>query len=146
MDTLTQPRKSGALGSFVNTQRKNYMRLLEGKLTEGMTHERAKELEALGFKWSIRNHTWDERITQLKAYRDQNGHCNVPAKRGQLGIFVTKQRKCYKLLREGKPANGMTNERVKELEGLGFKCTIDLPTWDERFEELKNYRLEDLKT
>ena len=89
-----------------------------------MTHERGEELEELGFKWSVDNFTWEDRFEQLKTYGAHNGHVNVPANNGVLGTFVKAQRYLYKLLREGKYADGMTYERAKKLEGLGFKWSV----------------------
>ncbi|KAL7554703.1 hypothetical protein ACHAWF_018247 [Thalassiosira exigua] len=47
-------------------------------------------------------------------------HCDVPQSQGQLGQWVWTQRKQYKLLREGQHSL-MTEERIQQLEGIGFQ-------------------------
>ena len=64
---------------------------------------------------------WESRIAELQSYTETNGHFDVPISYGSLGIFVSNQRRGHKLLLEGKPSLGMTRERAKKLEELGFK-------------------------
>ena len=88
-----------------------------------MTQEGVNQLEALGFKWSIPDNcqSLDDRTGELREFKRDYGNLNVPRSHGFLGNFVHNQRNLYKLLLEGKPALGMTQERAKELEALGFK-------------------------
>ena len=95
--------------------------MVEGKPSRGMTDERAKKLEGIGFKWSKSKIAWDKRLEQLAEYKARHGHINVPYNGSGLGHFVSKQRRIYKLWREGKPAPGMTCERTKDLDALGFR-------------------------
>ena len=64
---------------------------------------------------------------QLRDYIKDYGHLNVPAGYSSLGNCVKNQRSYHKLLFEGKPEFGMTQERAKELEALGFKWSAECP-------------------
>ena len=60
---------------------------------------------------------WDERLDQLKVYKEEHKHCNVPTKdkaNPQLGKWVSHQRTKYK---KGK----LSTEQIKSLNGIGFK-------------------------
>lgn len=54
---------------------------------------------------------WNERLTELKMYKDKLGHCDVPTKQGKLGIWVHNQRRRRKRL---------SKEREDALDELGF--------------------------
>lgn len=125
-------------------QRAQYRKLREGKPSP-MTEERVKALEEVGFFWSTTNADadWNARIKELKEFKAQHGNCLVPNRypeNPRLGTWVGKQRKQYKLFQEGKPSN-LTEERVQALDDLDFVWTLrSLVDWDERLEELKEYR------
>eukprot|EP00571_Detonula_confervacea_P016952 CAMPEP_0172302726 /NCGR_PEP_ID=MMETSP1058-20130122/4390_1 /TAXON_ID=83371 /ORGANISM="Detonula confervacea, Strain CCMP 353" /LENGTH=1412 /DNA_ID=CAMNT_0013013315 /DNA_START=162 /DNA_END=4399 /DNA_ORIENTATION=- len=55
----------------------------------------------------------------LKQYKAEHGHVNVPYRNGKVGQFVQHQRQNYK-----KCSHNLTEERVNELESLGFKWSI----------------------
>ena len=116
-------RSHGLLGGFVRNQWSYYKLLRAGKPAQGKSQERSNQLEALGFKWSIiaTHQSWDDRMEQLNEYKKEHGHVNVPPRHGSLGMFLSYQRRNYKLLLAGKLANSMTQERAKKLEALGFK-------------------------
>lgn len=79
---------------------------------------------------------WDERLGQLKAYKDAYDHCNVPAKwpgNPSLGNWVRSQRRQYKI-------DELSEERVKKLEGLGFSWALHEDLWEEKYSELENYK------
>ena len=94
-----------------------------------MTEERQAALEKIGFEWGSENdiRSWQTRYDELVAFQQQNGHCNVPTKytlNKPLGLWVSNQRRFYKLLRQGK-RSCMTAERVTALEKTGFECGLD---------------------
>jgi hypothetical protein len=81
------------LGTFVNRQRTEYRKML-AKKPSSMTNEKIEELNKLGFTWDVReSHTsWEERFEELKAYKRENGHANVPkvySKNPSLGYWVS---------------------------------------------------------
>ena len=64
-------------------------------------------------------------MEELKEFKNEYGHLNVPKCYGSLGGFAAHRREYYKLLRAGKPALGMTQERANKLQALGFKLSIN---------------------
>ena len=65
-----------------------------------LTDERIRRLEELGFVWSLRD-DWQKHYNELKEYKAEHGHCNVPAryaKNRRLGIWVSAQRQQVRLL------------------------------------------------
>jgi len=128
-------QSSGKLGRWVNKQRKQYRSFKEGK-SSPMTDERVRQLESIGFQWSLYvgevvagNKTlekmWDARFHELFAFKVKHGHCNVPSTSGKLGTWVRKQRHQHRLFKEGKPSP-MTKERVQKLESIGFQWSISV--------------------
>ena len=94
-----------------------------------MTTERIREVESVGFDWG----TWNEQFQQLCEYNVQFGHCIVPQKYSanpKLGWWVSNQRVNYRFDQEGKPSC-MTPERIRALNGIGFK-------WSLRYQTAKN--------
>jgi len=122
------PPKQGGLNKlahWVNDQRRYYK---DGKLSQ----ERTKQLEGIGFYWSVAANKWKERFNALAAYQKKNGNCNVPAKQGKLGKWVDHQRQFYK---KGK----LSQERIVQLESIDFNWTV-LPKWEERLKDLAAYQ------
>ena len=90
--------------------------------------------------------TWEERLEELKAYKAVHGDANVPTlskENPSLGHWVHDQRKQYRLFNE-KKQTAMTNNRIEQLEAVGFKWALQrhttMKSWNERFEELKSYK------
>jgi len=57
----------------------------------------------------------------------------------KLGHWVSKERQYYKLHQEGTPSP-MTEERIRALNDVGFNWSSTGTTWNERFQELKDYK------
>jgi Helicase associated domain len=98
------------LGFWVTQQR---MLGNRGKLST----DRKARLDALGFDWGTRHTLWDTMFTELKRYKEEFGHCNVPQKWRQnpkLGAWVSSQRAQE---RGGK----LSSERKARLDALGFE-------------------------
>lgn len=95
------------LGSWVNTQRLFHR---QGKLSS----ERKSRLEGLGFVWDTRETYWEQMFAALVDFKEQHGHCNVPAKWDQnpkLGTWVTAQRS---------NRTSLSDERKERLNTQGF--------------------------
>eukprot|EP00978_Attheya_sp_CCMP212_P033701 scaffold137334_cov51-Attheya_sp.AAC.3 len=80
---------------------------------------------------------WDKRFKELVDFKKINGHANVPSNSGQLGGWVSNQRKQYRLLQNGKDSR-LTIDKREKLESIGFefKCRHTTSTWSQRFQEL----------
>lgn len=115
------PQEYPALDKWVRAQRMVYKR-------NQMTQQRKESLESLSFDFEVegtgtprqKEETWNARLEQIKQYKDEHGHCNVPgtfAKDPVLGRWVGTQRTSY---RRGQ----MRKDRVDALEALGFQWRI----------------------
>ena len=121
------------LGTWVAKQRRQYRLINEGK-TSSMPEGRVAKLNEVGFEWNVSHlcpaqtneGTWDLRLAELVAYKEEHGHCNVPGKHQankQLGTWVAKQRYWYRLLKDGKTSQ-ITQERIAKLNEVGFKWKL----------------------
>ena len=112
-----------------------------------------QKLEELDFRWDTAKRTqltrwdkakrtqltWEERFQQLKEFKEEHGHCKVPRRYpGGLGVWTTNQR------RGGKEGTQRRNaEQTRKLEELGFRWeTATKRSWDERFQQLKEFKEE----
>jgi hypothetical protein len=151
-----------ALGKWVSRQREFYKFKLAG-LRSSLTNGRVKELEDIGFAWKVRDRTdyvpWEQRIQELKEYKEKHGDCKIPKafpQNKKLGKWMDHQKSFYSLKKNGQPSP-LTDDRMKELETIGFSLelledsehvtnsghtsTLEA-NWDKRLEELKKYRQE----
>ena len=115
------------LGKWVSKQRSEYRKLNSGKKSQ-ITPERVQALDALGFDWSPGSAMvdWSVRFEQLKAYKEEYGHTNVPKSyqsNPSLGQWVQTQRVYYKRIKAGKPSH-MTEERRQQLDDIGFQWHV----------------------
>jgi hypothetical protein len=125
------PVENSVLGKWVSHQRDDYK-------TNKLSAERIRRLEEISFEWDPSTTLWDTRLAELKAYRKQHGHCDVPlrwAGNPGLGNWVISQR-----VKRG----SLSEERIRRLEEIGFEwAQREKETqllWDTRFAELRAYR------
>ncbi|CAJ1954873.1 unnamed protein product [Cylindrotheca closterium] len=114
------------LARWVKRQRYQYRLRQEGDLTSTMTDYRLQKLEKVGFIWFSHASTWEQRLMELKAFRDENGHCNVSSSypaNPKLAVWVKCQRRQHKLFKLSKSSH-MTPERIEALEEIGFKWEL----------------------
>jgi len=107
-------RHPGGLGKWVADQR--YLRKTQGK---GMNAGRVQKLEELGFQWgTMKKDRWEARFRELKKFKEEHGHCDVPSKHpGGLGDWVYAQRCGHKESR-------LEASRIQKLEELGFQWRL----------------------
>lgn len=170
------------LGTWVDTQRVQYKKMKKKLASEGvvydgptdadgeisetegtpavsdkpvvgrLTDDRIRRLENLGFVWSLRD-DWHKHFVELKAFKEEHGHCNVPArytKNRRLGIWVSAQRQQYKNLQvligpKSRRLARLTQDRIDLLNELGFTWTIRSrdslgESWNQRFQDLKDFK------
>jgi len=85
---------------------------------------------------------WNERFQELVDYKNEFGHCNVPYQWSggvSLAQWVKRQRHQFKLKQEGRHSN-LSDERLSLLNELGFVWDSRAAAWEERFEELKQFK------
>ena len=131
------------LGKWIVTQRSNYRLYQEGKPTS-MTAERIGELEGVEFEWESNCLIWSELFEQLREFKAQFGHCVVTQKHSanpKLGNWVSTQRSQYRKYQDGKPSR-ITELQIRELESIGFEWGPKYLTWDDRFLQLREFKVQ----
>jgi len=106
-----------------------------------LAQDRVDRLNGIGFKWSLMakgpNVPWETRFDELVQYKTKHGDCNVPQRQGNLGIWVSYQRKVYM-------AGSLAQDRVDRLNSIGFKWSLmekkQIQLWETRFHELVQYK------
>ncbi|KAG7367633.1 helicase domain protein [Nitzschia inconspicua] len=125
-----------SLGIWVNKMRMEKKKMDAGERTS-LTERKVELLEFFGFVWaqSCKGELgWENRFCELKAFKDNYGHCNVPTKckkNRALGRWVSTQRAMYKSYKEGRGSKTIHKEeierRIERLEELGFCFSMLLP-------------------
>mmetsp|Transcript_50172 Transcript_50172/g.74481 ORF Transcript_50172/g.74481 Transcript_50172/m.74481 type:complete len:326 (+) Transcript_50172:314-1291(+) len=118
------------LAGWVERVRRLYHEKERG-LKSTLTQDKIDQLTNMGFEFSIspqrRKKSWEERFRQLREFKRENGHCNVPCKYTKVLLlprWVKEQRKQNRLLFEGKESK-LTWEKFYKLDQLGFRFTDD---------------------
>jgi hypothetical protein len=94
--------------------------------------------------------TFDERFKDLKAFKAEFGHCNVPStrsnnnKHSSLGKWCLDMRQSYKTIKKGgKPRSKLSEADMKRLEKAGFEWILcKVFTFDDRFKHLMSFKAE----
>mmetsp|Transcript_12003 Transcript_12003/g.18425 ORF Transcript_12003/g.18425 Transcript_12003/m.18425 type:complete len:261 (+) Transcript_12003:286-1068(+) len=118
------------LGRWVMNVRSHYQFLQKGKKSSLITAERLRQLTEVDFDFAPKNksHTkyyidrWVHHLRELRQFKHRNGHCRVPQRykeNKKLGGWVLYVRHQYRKHQNGQ-ASTMTEERVQQLEKLGF--------------------------
>ena len=125
------PASYPKLGSWVSNQRNAYLhyKAKHPRKKMGMTEDRIKQLEAIGFEWQIADSPvpWEMRFLQLKEYKKKFKHCNVPQfykDNPKLGIWVKCQRQQIKFKMQGLKRCTITDGQIEKLDAIGFQCNI----------------------
>lgn len=118
-----------ALARWVKRQRHQRVLQKRGDPRSSCTPDRIELLDNLGFVWDSHEVSWRQRVYELHAYKEENGHCLVPStypKNAQLATWVKCQRRQYKLFVENKTSN-ITQERIDQLNEIGFEWELRAP-------------------
>lgn len=131
-----------------------YNKLVAGKPGKRSVLDASKmqRLTEIGFQFRPRGsyQQWDDQMTKIQAFVEEKGHCRIPVGDPTLGSFVKMVRRDYKNWVNGKPS-AMTPEREAQLKQYGFifeggktpqRMVGPNKTWDERLEELTQYKAE----
>ena len=109
---INVPQSEGKLGQWVVSQRQTYK-------AHKLSKERIDALKEIGFVWDAKEAAWRLRFEELKDYKQEHKHCNVPRSEGKLGkwvklgMWVKNQRGLYK-------AGKLSKERIDALTKIGF--------------------------
>jgi hypothetical protein len=116
------------LGYWCVHMRTAYKNIQKGKNTNSnLSQGRIERLEEIGFQWKGVDHddAFEKRCSDLTAFNEEHGHCNVPAKcanNPSLGRWCSNMRKAYKKIQKGIKANSnLWKDRIERLEEIGFQ-------------------------
>jgi hypothetical protein len=134
-------RKLAAFCTHMRTEKK-----VEGG---SLTEEQIKALDEIGFQWEVPDNeemgqpwvTFDDRIEQLKAFKEKHGHFRVTAKYDRaLSLFCSDVRSAH---RPGSKKK-LTEERTKALDDIGFEWnppkTVQPTSFEARLEQLREFK------
>jgi hypothetical protein len=106
---------------WIQSQRHSYVLMKQGKISP-LTPKRVEELDNIGFCWDPLEARWSLHFQELTDLHDKHRHCVIPAKNSKLRKWAYKQRYAYNKSQWGKGL-GMTKERVRALDSIGFDWT-----------------------
>ena len=118
-----------ALGKWCGHQRTAYGR-------RKLSSDRISRLNQLGFVWDQLTSAWEQKFTELAAYKQTYGDCNVLAKWANnpaLGVWSSNQRTRYR-------TKELSPSRIARLEQLGFVWDQLTAAWEQMFAELAAYK------
>ncbi len=122
------PLKYPSLGFWCARVRKSYKDLQEGKpkseYSMPLNEKRIERLEDMGFQWFGKK-TFEQRLEELRTFKERQGHCKVPVKGyGSLRFWCYRIRVAYKNMKNGEPQPRdfkLNPERIRILEEMGFQ-------------------------
>ncbi len=134
--------------------RSNYNAYNRGdvKNSRGMTEERIRRLNEIGFAWTIHapnTKTFEERIEELLKFKAKFGHTIVPTRHDDnhsLGMWCDALRVAYRKYQAGKKAhNSIDEEKIRRLDEIGFAWDVRVGginafTFDEYFDCLLDFK------
>jgi hypothetical protein len=86
-----------------------------GRDNGNLTPDQRLRLDDLGFCWAVRETNWEQRFSELQAFWEKHGHCDVPRSWSEnpgLGGWALRQR--YR-------KETLSGERIRKLDRLGFR-------------------------
>ena len=122
------PTASRDLNSWVAKQRV-YCTLYQQQKPNPLTVERYERLKGVGLLHPPNK--WEQRLEELRQFKLQHGHTDVPIDHPRLGIWVLNQR--FNL-------RDMPNERIEKLDRIGFTWNYNTRSSNEEAWNAK-YRL-----
>ena len=99
---------------------------------------------------------WMKRFEKLKEFKEEFGHCSVPAsymknpdgtiddEKRKLFNFVMGQRTSHRKMRQGNLDHALIPEKIHLMDSIGFKWQIgpEVLPWEDRFQQLIRYAQE----
>lgn len=125
------------LGSWIRTQRRVYTGTVTGNLTE----KKVRKLNEIGMIWDVRDHGWNEALTELQAYYKEHGNLDIRARYEtadgfKLGRWICNLR--TKVKTKGLD-QALTKEQQEQLAALGMIWDRNTEKWEEYFEAAQEY-------
>ena len=147
--------RSCRLGAWVEKMRQIHTNPQNPKLKTILTPDRVQMLNDIDFVWNVREKQFEQNLGELRIFKEMNGHIDPRFMNGKLALWVRRMEREYRLYLQATSKEEedavMSTERRLALESVGFcEHMFDEPrprstvkhqraTWEERFEELKEY-------
>ena len=142
--------RDGPLGKWVANQRHQYSKYQLQDKSSLITPSRIDKLNDIGMIWDRKatqttrhDDKWENSLQQLKVYRNQHGHCQVPKSAGSLGLWVSNQRIGYARRMKNLPST-LTINREQKLVAVGLDLLV--PThqdqWTRKYQELCEFHVQ----
>jgi hypothetical protein len=133
-----------SLVNWCQELRSNYRLKSLGIINDtGLTESQVLQLHDIGFHFTVNTTKFEERIDQLIEFSKKFGHVNVPSKypaNPSLARWCSSIRNDYKSKKKcGEMKNNLTDERIKELEALGFQWSLRV-SFQERLQQLRQFK------
>ena len=119
----------------------------EEDLNQGHTNTQRKSRTSkpVPYKRRVERIPWDDRIQDLKDFKETFGHCRVKQRfkdNPALATFVTTMRNYKNKTKRGTctEASFLTPARINELDELGFEWLARLKTFEDHIDELKAFK------
>ena len=132
------------LGRWITLQRNEFRKRQEGKQS-AISSERIAKLNGIGFEWYPLETQWSMLFDLLCQYKNEHGDCLVPKRFKVNGInlagWVSLQRQDYRRRREGE-ASPMTDERIEQLNEIGFDWVPFETSWNFHYGLLERFQQE----
>lgn len=103
------------------------------RLGKYLTEEKKKKLDELDFNWAPRLTSWEKKLSELKEFKIQYGHCDVPETYHDKALknWVSGQRAKRKVL---------SADKRKKLSELGITWVLIDKKWENKFKELLKFK------
>jgi len=133
------PHNASSLGAWVYHQRRKYKR-------KSLTQDKVDQLEKINFQWQVGDTKWKSKFDELLEYKAIHGHCNVPYNddNQSLARWVSTQRKAFRkwsMFEADQSRRNQQTSRFAALKELGFEFDPKDSKWEEKFAELKAFKL-----
>ena len=121
------------LGRWVTTRRTE-------KSRNKLSKEKIKQLDDMGFVWHVEEHSWQRGIQKLGEYKSEKGDLLVPQSHEtsdgfKLGTWVSSRR-------TKKSRNTLNNEKIKQLDDMGFVWNVEEHLCQRGIQKLREYKSE----
>ena len=124
------------LGKWCTSLRVSYNKIQKGMAPDRrLPQERIERLENIGFEWQDHKtfryeEGFEKRCSELIAFKEESGHCNVPARYSKnlsLGGWCSSIRNTYNKMQQGKDVatlHILSQHRIERLEKIGFQWKV----------------------
>jgi hypothetical protein len=105
------------LRGWLDSQHNEYKKYMDKK-DSSMTQEKLKLLQDIGFEFTYTS--FEQRLEQLKAYKEEHGNVNVPMTHPELGKwFQSIRRQCKIFVETGESTRDINAVRFAQLKAVG---------------------------